>query len=70
MKMLQLLLFTVVCVSFSRAKFLAEEADEMMTITVQASSFSFRPYIIMIEPVEDLPVGGPGIQCSYRSYAT
>ena len=70
MKMLQLLLFTVICVSFSHAKFLAEEAAGMMTITVQASSYSFRPYIIMIEPVENLPVGGPGIQCSYRSHTT
>ena len=55
----------VLCVHFSHTKYLAEEADEVMTITVQASGFSLRPYIIMVEPVERLPVGGPGIQCSY-----
>ena len=58
------------CVSFSHTKYLAEETDGVMTITVQASAFSFRPYIIMIVPIEGLPVGGPGIctvaiQCSY-----
>ena len=55
----------VLCVSFSHTKYLAEEEEGMMTITVQASGFSLRPYIIMVEPVERLPVGGPGIQCSY-----
>ena len=53
--------FAVICVSFTHTKYLAEEADEVMKITVQASSFSSRPYIIVIEPIEDLPVGGPGM---------
>ena len=52
--------FPVIYVSFSCTKYLAEEADGVMTITVQASGISFRPYIIMIEPIEELPVGGPG----------
>ena len=56
-----MLLFTVICVSFTHTKYFAEEADGVMTITVQASAFSLRPYIIVIEPVEDLPVGDPGM---------
>ena len=54
----------VICVSFSRSKYLAKEVDGVMTIIVEASGFSFRPYFIIIEPVEHLPVGDPGIQCS------
>ena len=49
---------------------MAEEADEAMTITVQASGFSFRPYLIMVEPTEDLPVGGPGSLYNVASYKT
>ena len=51
--------------SFSHSKYLAKEVDGVMTITVEASGFSSRPYFIIIEPVEHLPVGDPGIQCSH-----
>ena len=64
---LQSLLFTVICVSFAQPKYLAEEADGVMNITVQPSVIVLTAYDIMIEPIEDLPVGGPGsyaaIQC-------
>ena len=38
----------------------AEEADGMMIITVEADGFSIWPYSVEINPMESLPVGGPG----------
>ena len=52
----------VICVSFSHTKYFAEEADGVMIIMLQASKLYFRPYIIMVELVEHLPIGDPGVQ--------
>ena len=53
---INLFLCIVLCVHFSHTKYLIEEADGVMTITVQSNDFSLRPYIIMVEPAEHLPV--------------
>ena len=42
-----------------------EEADGMMIITVEADGFSIWPYSVEINPVEILPVGGPGKLVKY-----
>ena len=59
-RQLKLVLFTVIYVNFSQATYSAEEADGMMIITVEADGFSIQPYIVEINPIEILPVGGPG----------
>ena len=55
-----MVLFTVIFVNLSQAMYSAEEADGMMIITVEADGFSIWPYSVEINPIEILPVGGPG----------
>ena len=57
---MQLVLFTVIYVNFSQATYSTAEADGMMIITVEANDFSIWPYSVEINPMEILPVGGPG----------
>ena len=55
-----MVLLTVIYVNFSQEMYSAEEADGMMIITVEADAFSIWPYSVEINPIEILPVGGPG----------
>ena len=50
----------VIHVNFTQATYSAEEADEMMLVTVEADGFSIWPYTVEINPMEILPVGAPG----------
>ena len=59
--------FTVIYINFSQPMYSAEEADGMMIITVEADGFSIWPYSVEINPIELLPVGGPGKVIELRS---
>jgi len=54
-----LFLHTVIYVNFGQTVYSAEEADGMMTITVEADGFSIWPYFVEVTPFENFP-RGPG----------
>ena len=58
--MLQSLLFTVIHVNVTQPVYSAVEVDGMMIITLSADGFSLWPYYAEVNPIELLPLGGPG----------